>query len=111
METFVGDIVRINLETSITLTGYTVRIRYKKPNGQRGSWDATIAPADDSIMYYDTDQTDLDVHGTWRLQAFAYSGAVVRGHGKICELEVFEVIETEEPTTAPPTTAVPTTAP
>lgn len=102
METFVGDIVKISLDTKITLTGYDVYIKYIKPNGVKGSWTAGVSGTDAEVLEYTTNVTDLDVAGTWKLQAFA-SDVGVAGHGKWVDLEVFEhgVLTTVAPTTAP----------
>lgn len=58
--------LRIELETNVDLTNATLLIKYKKPQGNMGSWGATINGSDDSKMYYDIDTaTDLDQAGDW----------------------------------------------
>lgn len=107
METFVGDILRITLETDIDLTGLTIGIKFVRPDGSVGYWPATIYPLDLSKMYYDTDTNDLNVPGYWRLQAFTES-AGVRSHGKVVELKVFKTLTDREVVTTPvPTTPAP----
>jgi hypothetical protein len=107
METFVGDIVRITIETGVTLTGLTIGIKFVRPDGTVGYWDATIDGTDNSKMYYDTDLNDLDIPGYWRLQAFIES-AGVRSHGKVVELKVFSTLtDRETVTTLAPTTPAP----
>lgn len=112
METFVGDIIRIILETNIVLTGLSTGIKYKKPDGTLGQWAATIDPSDSSKMYYDTVINELDQSGMWQLQAFAHLGVTDRGHGKIVELKVIDPLTVREGITTPaPTTPTPTTTP
>lgn len=104
METFVGDVVKISLDTKITLTGMNVYVKYVKPNGVKGSWTGGIDPSDDQVIVYTTGMVDLDVAGTWKLQAYASAAAPPYvGHGKWVDLEVFEhgVLTTVAPTTAP----------
>ena len=89
METFVGDTVTIRLNTGIDLTGHDeVLIKYEKPDGSTGSWDASMAIGAYSIEF-DTDTNTLDQRGTWRLQAFVEFPADVRLHGKWAELKVY----------------------
>lgn len=91
MQTYVGDIVNLRLDTRIVLTGYDVSILYRKPNGTTGTWVAAIDGGDNNVMEYETAATDLDLHGTWKLQALAEDpGGTFIGHGTIVELEVFE---------------------
>ena len=87
METFVGDIIIISVETTIDLLDLSLRILYRKPNGVSGYWDATKDPADDSKMFYITVATDFDIPGRWKLQAYAFSSNQ-SGHGKVVELTV-----------------------
>ena len=75
--------VRLKLETDITLTGYTLLIKYRKPNGTTGSWTATIDPDDASKMYYDiTSSATIDQEGTWTFWAHFTSGTTI-GIGEI----------------------------
>jgi len=105
METFVGDTIRIILQTGIDLTGYTTLwIKYKKPDLSTGHWVATKDGTEDTWMYYDTLETDLDMPGIWTIQAYAESS---RLHGLWANFQVHQPIPD---TTVPPTTLAPTTA-
>ena len=112
METFVGDVVRISLLTGIDLTGYTLGIKFKKPDGTGGLWNAVLNSVNNTIMYYDTNLSDLDMEGKWQIQSFVEATGR-RGHGKIIDLEVFEpltmrdTVTTIAPTTLTPTTPIP----
>jgi len=110
METFIYDKVRISLITNIVLTGLTTKIKFRRPDGTTGSWDAVIDGTDNTKMYHDTDINDLNVPGYWHLQAFV-EAAGVRSHGKVVELKVHEILTdiVIESTTLLPTTLVPTT--
>lgn len=111
METFVGDTIRISVETGIDLSGYgTLQIKFRRPNESIGIWSATIDPTDDSKMYYDTDETDLNMEGQWFLQANAKDAGPPTAdlHGQWVEVKVMEPFAD---TTSPPTTAAPTTLP
>jgi len=94
MDTFVGDVVTLSMETTIDLLDLSLRILYNKPDGTIGFWEATKDPVDASKMFYVTDKTDLDVLGKWKLQAYAFS-AHHSGHGKIVELTVNNKIYSE----------------
>jgi len=87
METFVGDVITISVETTIDLLDLSLRILYHKPDGTTGFWNATKNPLDASKMYYVTSKSDLDAVGKWKLQAYAFSPGH-SGHGKIVELMV-----------------------
>lgn len=87
METFVGDVVTISVETTIDLMDLSLRILFRKPNGTTGFWTATKNSLDASKMYYVTNKEDFDAAGKWKLQAYAFS-AGHSGHGKVVELMV-----------------------
>src|SRR4030042_2385162 len=109
MPIFVGDIVELRLETEETLTGRELYVKYQKPNGVKGVWAAAECPLDVEVVRYVTNPlTDLDVAGSWKLQAFSKLGVATRTHGKIVPLEVQEPIRLDI-TTAAPTSLAPTT--
>jgi len=112
MPVFVGDIVELRLDTDETLTGLDVYIKYQKPNGVKGVWAASVCVISADVVTYTTQPfVDLDIAGSWNLQAFSKSGVATRSHGKIVSLEVQEPIRlyitTLAPTTLAPTTPVP----
>jgi len=112
METFVNDTIRINIDTNIDLSGYaTLQIRYQKPDGTTGCWNATICATDNTHMYYDTVIGDLDQVGEWLIQGVALD-AGIKLSGKIwCKIKVKSMLvvccTTVAPTTLAPTTAAP----
>lgn len=92
METFVGDTVRIVLDTKINILGYgTMQIRYRKPNGNTGGWVSSVYPGTTGSMYYTTSLTDLDIPGTWAVQAYVEGGGT-RLHGLWDEFTVFKTL-------------------
>lgn len=107
METFCGDRVRISIITGVVLTGLTIGIKFVRPDGTVGYWSAAIDGTDNTKLFCDTNTTDLNIAGYWRLQAFIES-AGVRSHGKVVELKVFEALtDRETVTTLVPTTPAP----
>jgi hypothetical protein len=77
----IGSVIRIVPETETDLSSaVSAEIRYKKPNGTTGSWEATIV---DGGVQYVTQADDIDVAGTWYFQvyvdliAWAGSSAIV----------------------------------
>ena len=112
MATFVGDVIKLLLNTGETLTGYDVYIKYCKPDGTTGKWRADICGTNAKVVEYDTViHTDLDQSGVWKLQAFSFSGITVRTHGKKVDLVVEDPLRyyltTLAPTTLAPTTPAP----
>lgn len=69
MSYYVGDsYTQISLDTGISLTGATVtRILYKKPNGIKGFWTATVLG---TSLQYQLQNGDIDQHGIWEIQAY-----------------------------------------
>lgn len=108
METFVGDRTRISLVTGVILTSISIiGIKFVRPNGTVGFWPGTVDGPDPTKLYYDTDPTDLDISGYWRLQAFLQDSGV-RSHGKVVDLKVFDTLTDRElETTLAPTTVAP----
>lgn len=107
METFVGDTIRLVLNASIDLSGYTdLYIKFKRPNGSMGFWDATLDPLDNNRMYYDTTDSDLDMEGNWTVQGHA-EAANIHLHGLWTN---FKVNTPLAESSTPPTTLAPTTA-
>lgn len=99
-ETFVGDTIRIYLNTSIDLTTYsTYKIKYKKPDGTTDEWTATLDSGNTKRIYYDTTISDLDLAGTWTLQAEVLDGETTILHGKMVNFKVFDPITIEVPVT------------
>lgn len=62
--------LRIQLTVSQILTDTSCEIRYKKPSGAKGSWDAVIGNATTGVIYYDiVEDTDINEDGTWKIWA------------------------------------------
>jgi hypothetical protein len=77
--------LRIKLETDVTLTGYSCKIKYRKPNNETGEWTATIDPDDATKMYYDVATTSiLNQEGEWTFWAYYSLGGIV-GIGEIAK--------------------------
>ena len=71
-------LLTISLDTGQSLSSATVtKILYKKPNGVKGEWTATVSG---TSVQYDVTNTDIDVPGTWQFQAYVeFSGEIGRG--------------------------------
>ena len=83
--------VVIVLDTGIDLASATsVRIRYKKPNGVRGSWVGDVYES--TKIKYTTISGDLNVSGNWRIQAYAVLPTWT-GFGTICTFPVSKPLE------------------
>ena len=60
------DALKIRLTCSQDITGATVKkIKYKKPSGTEGSWDATVEDEVNGIIYYNFQANDIDETGNW----------------------------------------------
>jgi hypothetical protein len=73
----------IRLATDFDLSGAEVkRILYTKPNKATGYWTAT---ADGTDLVYNLSNTDIDVAGDWKVQAYVeVSGE--KGYGNITRI-------------------------
>lgn len=110
METFVNDTIQLNIDTNIDVSGYaTLIVRYRKPNGVTGCWDASACPLDVNCMTYTCVHGDLDISGRWLIQAVVLDISA-RLTGRWYEFMVYDPLS-EFCTTLAPTTMVPTTAP
>jgi hypothetical protein len=78
---FTGTRVEIRIDPVLDVTNAdAVSIAFRKPNGTTGEWPGELFG--DEIKYI-TQATDVDLSGTWQLQACAtYAG--VKKKGKIC---------------------------
>lgn len=64
--------LRIQLSTGIDLTDITVSIKYEKPDGTTGVWQASKLN-DSGTIYYDINTvTDLDQSGDWTFWALLH---------------------------------------
>jgi len=70
--TFVGDAPKIEMTLGVDLSYAShVEIKYKKPNGVYGSFDATISDTSTGTIYYQVqDETELDETGKWSFWAY-----------------------------------------
>lgn len=60
--------LRIQLTLGVNVASATCIIRYKKPGGTVGHWDATILTPLTGVIYYDVlTVNEIDEAGTWTL--------------------------------------------
>ena len=63
--------LRITLTCGVDVTSGTCIIRYKKPSGVVGHWDAVIQTPATGVIYYDVlNDTIIDESGVWTLWPF-----------------------------------------
>jgi len=86
---YVGDIgTGIILESGEDLTDQTtLEIRYIKPSGVSGTWDAMVHSTNTQAIYGTVDG-DLDEDGLWKFQLYVELPSW-EGHGTIATVEVF----------------------
>lgn len=78
---------KIVLKVYVDITSATIlRIKYTKPDGTRGYFDA-IENTPTSMSYTTVSKSDLDVLGTWILQAYVVT-PTWSDHGNIARLFV-----------------------
>lgn len=79
-------LLTINLATGMDLSGASVtRILYKKPNGIKSYWTATVSGQN---LQYVVSNGDIDVEGTWQFQSYIEVGGK-KGYGLVAK-QVFE---------------------
>jgi hypothetical protein len=76
----------LTLETGIDISSASVRqIKYKKPNGTTGSWNADLVGT--TKMSYQFSNETLDTPGNWSVQAYVVIGGLY-AFGKAVNIEV-----------------------
>jgi hypothetical protein len=84
---YVNQPLQLRLDTETVLTGATLQIRYKNPNGTTGLWAAT---ASGTVLVYSIAGNVLTTAGEWEFRAWVtFSGAVAPTPGK----PVFQLVE------------------
>jgi len=82
---FAGDSVDIVLNVGCDVSDAVVRkIKYRKPNGETGAWDAALS---DDPTKIEADNVVFDKAGQWEIQAYIES-TTLKSHGKIVYLLV-----------------------
>lgn len=70
MKIYVGQVLEIKLDTKVDLSSaVTPYIRATDPTGATHNWLANVVE-DTKLTYTTVKDTDLDIHGTWKLQAY-----------------------------------------
>lgn len=65
---FVGEVgkrIRVSMGIPLSDPGQA-RIRWEKPDGASGIWDATIENSSMGVVYYDLLVGDIDMAGIWK---------------------------------------------
>lgn len=82
--------LRLKFITSVDITDAVCKIKYKKPNGELGTWSGIIMDPDRGIFYYDVQNGDLDQAGDWILWADVTFKDFTKAPGEATILPVFE---------------------
>ena len=83
--------LRIRLTTGVQVTGASVtKIKYKKPDGTVGDWDATVEDEGDGILYYDLTGTELDQVSDWLFWAYVTFADGRSAPGEPVRVKVYE---------------------
>lgn len=86
----IGTKIQLDAGTSIS-NAISRKIRYRKPSGIAGEWDALLEGTDEA--YYITVEDDLDVAGLWKTQLYIKQAASVWvGMGEKKEFTVYDPI-------------------
>jgi len=69
---FVGQsALRISARTGTALSAVaSCELRFEKPDGSRGLWDAFVSDAERGVVSYDLLGNELDLAGWWRFWVF-----------------------------------------
>ena len=84
--------LRIELTTGVDLTSAQItRIKYKKPSGAEGYWNAVVSDAANGVMYYDVVlTTEIDEAGEWVFWAYVTFSDGKSAPGEIIKHSFFE---------------------
>lgn len=83
----IGTLIKVDVGSDVT--GATVhKIKFIKPDGTTGEWDATVAT---QYLQYTTVDGDLNQIGEWVVQALVTTASGT-WHGEIARFEVLEPI-------------------
>ena len=75
--------------TGVDLTGYTLKVRFKKPSGDIVEKSGALKPASTTVVRYTTTTNDIDVAGTWEVQIKVTLGTNI-WYGETSSFEVYE---------------------
>ncbi len=82
--------LKITAETGVTVTGALSQvIKFIKPDGSTGEWDATIDGTED-IFYEFSEPSELDQLGVWVFWAYVVFADGRNAPGEPEKIEVFE---------------------
>ena len=63
--------LRVRLTLGVDITDAIVKqIKYQKPSGIVGYWNATVEDATEGIIYYDITTNDINEAGQWKFWAY-----------------------------------------
>jgi hypothetical protein len=83
----IGTVIQVDVGSDVT-GATTSRIKFIKPDGTSGYWNATIST---QYLRYTTVEDDLDQVGEWDAQAYVELAAG-KWHGEVTRFKVLEPI-------------------
>ena len=86
----IGEQIILNVGLDIS-TATNQEIRYKRPNGTVGRWDAELYDGQ-SIVYVTKTEDDLNLPGTWELQSYVELPDW-SGYGDIASVVVYDKLQ------------------
>jgi hypothetical protein len=92
IEMFMGDTGEIRLTTGINTVPYTTKqIKFTRPNGTTGHWDAATDPNDNTCIIVTCNSSTLTMPGMWKVQTYLSNGNEIL-HGQRTNLIVLAPI-------------------
>ena len=87
--------LRIELTALVDITGASTKeIRYRKPDGTTGAWDAISDDDATGVLYYDLDAvTDLDQALRWEFWTYVTFSDGRSAPGEPVTLQVYEQLD------------------
>lgn len=81
----------ITVGVRCNITGATCTIKYKKPNGARGEFAATIVNATTGVIRYTvSSSSDIDQAGLWSLWAYVVFSDGTVAAGESCRIKIYK---------------------
>ena len=82
---------RITLTAGVSIFGaITTSIKYRKPNGTEGSFDATVSDETTGVIYYDFTDDELDASGVWTFWSYVVFADGRDAPGEPVRIKVWE---------------------
>lgn len=85
--------IQLTCEKDVTDAQET-KIKYQKPDGDTGSWDASVSDATNGVLYHNiSEATELDQTGWWLFWAYVKFADGRDANGEPVQVKVYAVGE------------------